>query len=211
MQKHENPGVVAVNWEGFLAQQAGETFISNPHMADPFKRAVWSKGWTDARAGLLKPETAFDAFFIVDDVLERQSKEGYQVFYGCPHRAIGAKHGEFLQLGEARRSICKDEPVYRVKLARRHGEHSVTLMAPLAATGASRPRSRTVALHDPAKVFDQAKIMWEGSVIEELEAQGHVDPLGAHSLFEANVVLADGLYHDKAGPKEAAAAILKPL
>jgi len=211
MQKHENPAVVAVNWEGFLAQQAGAAYVSNPYIADPFKRAVWSKGWTDASAGLLKPETAFDAFFIVDDVLQGQSGEGYQVFYGCPHRAIGAKHSEFLQFGDAQRSIHEDEPVYRVKLARRHGEHSVTLMAPLASTGGRQPRPRAVALRDPAKVFDQAKIMWEGSVIEELEAQGDLDHSDAQSLFEVNVVLADGLYHDQVQPKEAAASILKPL
>jgi hypothetical protein len=208
MQNHENPAVVAVNWEGFLAQQAGAAFVSNPHMADPFKRAVWLKGWTDARAGLPKPETAIDAFFIVDDVLEGQSTEGFQVFFGCPHRAIGAKHGEFLRLGDARRSIKKGEPVYRVKLARRHGEHSVMLMAPLAFGGGCRPRHRTIALHDPAKVFGQVKILWEGSVIQELEAQGDLDNSDAQSLFEVNIVLADGLYHDKTGPKEAAAAIL---
>jgi hypothetical protein len=62
----------------------------------------------------------------------------------------------------------------------------------------------------PAKVLDQAKIMWEGSVIEELEAQDDLDHSDAQSVFEVNVVLADGLYHDKAKPKDAAAAILRP-
>lgn len=209
MQNHENPAVVALNWEGFLAQQAGDASVSNPHMADPFKRAVWSKGWTDASAGLPKPETAIDAFFIVDDALEGQSKEGFQVFFGCPHRAIGAKHGEFLQLGDARRSINEGEPVYRVKLARRHDKHSVTLMAPLTSGGGRRPRHQTIALHDPAKVFDQAKILWEGNVIQELETQGDLENSDAQSVFEVKIMLADGLYHDKAGPKEAAAAILR--
>jgi hypothetical protein len=209
MHKHENPAVVAVNWEGFFAQQAGDAYSSNPYMPDPFKRAVWSKGWSDGRAGLLKPETAFDAYFIVDDALDGHSKEGYQVFYGCPHRAIGAKQGEFLQLGDARRSINSGEPVYRVKLARRHGEHSVTLMAPLTA-GSRHPRPRAVALHDPAKVFDQAKITWEGNVIEELETQGSLNRSDAQSVFEVNIVLADGLYHDETEPVKAATAILNP-
>ena len=111
--------------------------------------------------------------------------------------------------GHIRRSIDDGEPVYRVKLARRHGKHSVTLLAPLDTAGGSRLRHRAVALPDPAKVFDQAKVMWEGSVIEELEAQGHLDHSDARSVFEVRAVLADGLYHNRAEPKDAAAAILK--
>jgi hypothetical protein len=128
MNFHEKPAIVAINWEGFEAHAEGMLYSANPYAADPFKRALWSKGWSDGQHKRPKPETAFDAYWIVDDVLDGQTKEGFQLFYGCPFRAVGTKQGEFLQLGLALAAVSEGEPVYRVKLARRHGDHSVKLI-----------------------------------------------------------------------------------
>jgi len=128
MHFNEKPEVVAINWEGFVAHGDAIPYSANPHTGDLFKRALWSKGWGDAQQKRHAPETAFDAYWIVDDVLDGQTKEGFQVYYGCPFRAVGTKQGEYDQLGLAIAGIPENEPAYRVKLARRHGEHSVALI-----------------------------------------------------------------------------------
>lgn len=128
MHQNEKPEYVAINWEGFEAHADGTRYAANPYMADPFKRALWSKGWSDGQQGRLKPETAFDGYWIVDDVLDERPNEGFQVYFGCPFRFIGTKQSEYLRLGQALASVPKTEAVYRVKLARRHGQHSVRLL-----------------------------------------------------------------------------------
>jgi hypothetical protein len=128
MHFNEKTEVVAINWEGFTAHCDGIPYYAIPHASELFKRALWSKGWSDAQQKRHAPETAFDAYWIVDDVLDGQTKEGFQVYYGCPFRAVGTKQGEYAQLGLALVGIPENEAAYRVKLARRHGEHSVALI-----------------------------------------------------------------------------------
>lgn len=68
------------------------------------------------------------AYFVVDDVCESLMKEGFAIFYGDPRTATGVRVAERETLREALqycgRHVTKDETVYRVKLARRHGVHS---------------------------------------------------------------------------------------
>jgi len=208
MYFHEKPTIVAIKWEGFEAHAEGMLYSANPYAADPFKRALWSKGWSDGQHKRAKPETAFDAYWIVDDVLDGQTKEGFQLFYGCPFRAIGTKQGEFLQLGLALAAVSDGEPVYRVKLARRHGDHSVKLIREAGQGETRNPGFKPLIVRDPAKAFDQAKTVWEELVITALEEQGGLDRSDAQSVLEAKSVLADTLYEGKIEPTNAAAQIL---
>lgn len=129
--KHrEKPEYVSVNWEGFSAQRDGIPFANNPYGAGDIKRSLWSKGWQDGKDGMLKPESSYDCYWIVDDVLTNSSKEGYQVYFGCPFTAIGVLQSEHLLRREALHTIPANEEVYRVMLARRHHNHSVTLLRP---------------------------------------------------------------------------------
>lgn len=75
-----------------------------------------------------------ECYFIVDDVLSGESgKEGFVVMYGNPETAIGVTLAEFKLLREAKaytalhieNSLFRNTKVYRVKLARRHGSHTV--------------------------------------------------------------------------------------
>ncbi|CAN7631656.1 hypothetical protein [Massilia sp. LjRoot122] len=186
MHFNEKPHIVAVNWEGFQAQGEGIAFAANPYAADPFKRALWSKGWSDSSNGRPAPETAFEGFWIVDDVLDGQAKEGFQVFYGCPFRAIGTKQGEFALLGLALASVPEIEAVYRVKLARRHGEHSVALIR---TSGGSNGNVRKTGRADlnPEKAFDQTIISWEGDRVAEIMEQKQIDNSEAQGIHEVHV------------------------
>lgn len=208
MQSNEKPEVVAINWEGFEAHAEGIPYATNPYRAEPFKRALWSKGWCDGQHGRPAPETAFDAYWIVDDVMDGQTKEGFQVYFGCPFRAIGAKQGEYGQLGLALASVTATEAVYRVKLARRHGEHSVTLIRNAGETKKGRARLGGRAIYDPAKAFDQPKITWEGLMIKALEDHGGLDRSDAQSVLEVHITLADALYQNGERAEVAAAKIL---
>lgn len=68
-------------------------------------------------------------YFIVDDVIGPGSKEGFEVMFGNPWTAVGVVRFQ----SDTRRAcefyidkhITKGEEVYRVFLARRHGEHRV--------------------------------------------------------------------------------------
>jgi hypothetical protein len=171
MHFNEKPEVVAINWEGFEARAEGVSYAVNPYATDPFKRALWSKGWCDREHGRLAPETAFDAYWIVDDALDGRAREGFQVFYGCPFRAIGTRQGEHLQLGLALASVPEAEPVYRVRLARRHGKHSVVHIRGANGTAKGRVERNTLAIRDPGKVFDQTKVTWESELVTALEKQ----------------------------------------
>ena len=129
--KHRHkPEYVSVNWEGFSAQRVGVPFANNPYGAGDIKRSLWSKGWQDGEGGKLKPESSYECYWIVDDVLTNSSREGYQVYFGCPFTAIGVLQSEHLLRREALHAIPASEEVYRVTLARRHHNHSVTLLRP---------------------------------------------------------------------------------
>ena len=129
-----NTDLVSISWEGFLDHRSGVGIRDNPYANSPLKSAVWAKGWNDAASCKPRPEDAIEAYFIIDDALDEKRGEGFLVYFGCPHQAIGVKHGEYRQLAEAKRSIPAGEAVYRVKLARRHGKHSVIeLVAPASA------------------------------------------------------------------------------
>lgn len=207
MNSNEKPHIVAVNWEGFQAQVEGTAFAANPYGADPFKRALWSKGWSDSFNGRQKPETAFEGYWIVDDTLDGQTKEGFQVFYGCPFRAIGTKQGEYAQLGLALASVPAIETVYRVKLARRHGEHSVALIRIGDGSTAKCRRTGEVVL-DPEKAFDQAKISWECALVAAMVEQAQIDNSDAQSIHEVHVALADDMYRKRTAAADAARALL---
>lgn len=77
-----------------------------------------------------------DAYFIVDDWCDSLNREGFAVFYGDPFTATGTLAREFRRLGEAVAYVSKHtdtthpphERGYRVRLARRHGSHSVTVI-----------------------------------------------------------------------------------
>lgn len=209
MYFHEKPTIVAINWEGIEAHAEGMLYSANPYAADPFKRALWSKGWSDGQHKRAKPETAFDAYWIVDDVLDGQTKEGFQLFYGCPFRAVGTRQGEFLQLCLALAAVSDGEPVYRVKLARRHGVHSVKLIREAEKGDTKNSRFKPLIVRDPAKAFDQAKTVWEELVITALEEQGELDRSDAQSVLEVKSVLADTLYEGRTDPANAAAQILR--
>lgn len=208
MHLNEKPEVVAINWEGFTAHHDGIPYSANPHAGDLFKRALWAKGWSDAQQKRHAPDTAFDAYWVVDDVLDGQTKEGFQVYYGCPFRAVGTKQGEYSQLGLALASIHESEATYRVKLARRHGEHSVTLIRMPGEAKSGKPRRSTPTIRNPAKAFDQERISWEGHVIAALEAQGQIDHSDAQGILEAQIAFADELYIERVTPVEVAARIL---
>lgn len=131
MKTNENPAMVAICWEGFMAQSDGAALKANPYdrKQETDKAAFWITGWVDASNGLAKPRMAVEAYWIVDDALQNAGgREGFAVFYGCPHMAVGVQKTEHVLLREALASISMDEPVYRVKLARRHGKHTVTLL-----------------------------------------------------------------------------------
>lgn len=196
MHFNEKPHIAAVNWEGFQARSEGIAFAANPYAADPFKRALWSKGWSDSFNGRLTPETAFDGFWIVDDVLDGQTKEGFQVFYGCPFRAIGTKQGEFALFGLALASVPEIEAVYRVKLARRHGEHSVALIR---TSGGSKGNVRKTggAVLNLEKAFDQTIISWEGDRVAEIIEQTKIDNSDAQSIHEVHVGPVNDMNHKR--------------
>jgi hypothetical protein len=126
-QRHK-PEYVSINWEGFAAQRDGVLFVNNPYGAGDIKRSLWSKGWQDGEGGMLKPESSYDCYWIVDDVLTNSSREGYQVYFGCPFTAFGVLQSEHLLRREALRAVPANEEVYRVRLARRHHKHSVRLL-----------------------------------------------------------------------------------
>lgn len=207
MNFHEEPAVVAINWEGFEAHAEGVPYSANPYAADPFKRALWSKGWSDGQYKRPKPETAFDAYWIVDDVLDGQRKEGFQLFYGCPFRAVGTKQGEFLHLGLALAAVSKGEAVYRVKLARRHGDHSVKLIREAGQGDTKNSRRRRLSVREPSKAFDLAKTIWEELVVRRLQNEGDLIRSDAQSVLNANCVLVDTLYQSNVRANKAAAQI----
>jgi hypothetical protein len=208
MHFNEKPEVVAINWEGFEARAEGVSYAVNPYATDPFKRALWSKGWCDREHGRLAPETAFDAYWIVDDALDGRAREGFQVFYGCPFRAIGTRQGEHLQLGLALASVPEAEPVYRVRLARRHGKHSVVHIRGANGTAKGRVERNTLAIRDPGKVFDQTKVTWESELVTALEKHGELDHSDAASLHEVHFVLAETLFNHGTDPGNTARQIL---
>ena len=73
-----------------------------------------------------------NAYFIIDDWCDDLHREGFVLMHGNPSDAIGTTQGEFRFLYEAidkaARSMVEREPLYRVKLARRHGTHSVRVL-----------------------------------------------------------------------------------
>lgn len=70
-----------------------------------------------------------EAYFIVDDWCENLGCVGFVVHYGNPYTAIGTRQSECRLYHDATAYVAAhttaDETAYRVRLARRHGEHSV--------------------------------------------------------------------------------------
>ena len=70
-----------------------------------------------------------DAYFVIDDWCESLNCEGFAVMRGDPYSAIGVHQKDFATLRAAKAWIANhvttEETVYRVFLARRHGEHRV--------------------------------------------------------------------------------------
>jgi hypothetical protein len=72
------------------------------------------------------------AYFVVDDVIDEAGHEGYEVLHGNPFEATGFSQFKSLRFADCvahiKKRVTKDEPVYRVKLARRHKDPSVKLI-----------------------------------------------------------------------------------
>ena len=83
-----------------------------------------------------------NVYFIFDDVIGEDGTEGFHVLFGDPYVPAGTRQFAARTMGEClqwlRPHLTVDEPVYRVRLARRHGAHSVTAISPrtLATAGA---------------------------------------------------------------------------
>jgi hypothetical protein len=76
-----------------------------------------------------------DCYFIVDDVLSTGSgREGFAVMYGNPQTAIGSLQKEAYTLRECMEFVSRatdsKTSFARVRLARRHGMHSVRWIRP---------------------------------------------------------------------------------
>lgn len=75
---------------------------------------------------------AYGAYFILDDVIDERGREGYEVMHGNPFDATGFSQFKSLRYGDCLDYVKKrtkpNEPVYRVKLARRHKVPSVKLI-----------------------------------------------------------------------------------
>lgn len=71
-------------------------------------------------------------YFIVDDVIDERGTEGYEVLHGHAFSAIGVSAFKSKLYGDCldyvKKRTVPDEPVYRVKLARRHKVPSVKLI-----------------------------------------------------------------------------------
>lgn len=77
-------------------------------------------------------------YCIIDDFLMDLDREGFAVMDCDPHQVVGVVEKEFALLRDAvsfsEAQLNPGEPLFRVKLARRHGEHTATLMNPETAT-----------------------------------------------------------------------------
>jgi hypothetical protein len=71
-------------------------------------------------------------YFIVDDVINERGAEGFEVMFGNPYTAIGTSCEKFRLMREAlayvEKHLTSGEVAYRVKLARRHGSHKITII-----------------------------------------------------------------------------------
>lgn len=67
-------------------------------------------------------------YFIVDDVISESGCEGFCLMHGDPHEARGFIQHESRTLRECLARVPAGETVYRVRLARRHGTHTVKLI-----------------------------------------------------------------------------------
>jgi len=70
-----------------------------------------------------------NCYWIVDDVIGESGREGFEVMHGNADTAEGYSQSAHKTLKAAIASIPKGEPVYRVRLARRNGAHSVKRIA----------------------------------------------------------------------------------
>jgi hypothetical protein len=209
MKLTEKPEIVAINWEGFEAHTAGLSYAANPYFGDLFKRALWGKGWVDGKSGRLAPETDYgNTYWIVDDCLDESREEGFQIFHGCPFRALGVKQGEYRTYGAALASIPADEVVFRVKLARRHGQHSVTRIGRAGGPGIEGKKARAAIVQDADKAFDKARITWEADLITELEIAGGMTTSDAISLLEVKLGKVDEMYIENVTAAAAAQTLL---
>lgn len=71
-------------------------------------------------------------YFILDDVINERGTEGFCVMFGDPWEARGFDQFTAKTMRECLAyllpHITRGERVYRVKLARRHGEHKVSVL-----------------------------------------------------------------------------------
>ncbi len=78
----------------------------------------------EARAAAARPA----AYFVVDDVIDEAGREGFELLYGDALTATGTRVHSAKTLSECLARVPAGDPVYRVKLARRHGEFSCRLI-----------------------------------------------------------------------------------
>jgi hypothetical protein len=64
-------------------------------------------------------------YFIVDDCIDERGTEGFALIYGDPWTAVGVSLHVSRSIKDLRARVPEDEPLFRVRLARRHGWHSV--------------------------------------------------------------------------------------
>jgi hypothetical protein len=67
----------------------------------------------------------FDLYYIIDDCIDAKGTEGFVLMLGNPWTAIGADRGVARSIKELRCKVPDDEALFRVRLARRHGKHTV--------------------------------------------------------------------------------------
>lgn len=64
-------------------------------------------------------------YYIIDDCIDTSGTEGFVLMFGDPWTAIGVERYFARSIKELRGKVPEGEPLFRVRLARRHGEHSV--------------------------------------------------------------------------------------
>lgn len=67
-------------------------------------------------------------YFVVDDVIDEAGREGFELMHGDAQTATGYSVHRGHTLSECIARVPAGDPVYRVKLARRHGEFSCKLI-----------------------------------------------------------------------------------
>jgi hypothetical protein len=69
-----------------------------------------------------------DVYWVVDDCIDASGHEGYELLRGNPYSTVGVRIHAARRLHTVLAKVPHGEKVYRVRLARRHGTHSVKLI-----------------------------------------------------------------------------------